>query len=1092
MPVPSVQSFLREQRPVSLLRFLRILSGILMMTSLLACILTFGDPHRQSVWSILQHHDNKIMPFDYFPTALDVFLAQAQLKSDVFGARLPPWYLPSTGPLLGLLGSTLLLFVGVTVLLPRWWIPAKVFLSFASWSDDASSTKADTPTHVLVRLPGDVGGSRRISSGSNAPMGDYAICAIQTCSTFDQDSDHPNVSYCHYHPYPTYFEHGFCRYYCDTATGHVIEGGPDLHLSLPLAQLLQWKGLVEVDDGSKKPSRSSSREQLLQVAKERFGPYAKWSLPQPTLGQALASRLSSPLVVVQLLGRLLNLLEEGISSSITQIFFTVGHHYWNARQAIVAAKELAAEVTMNNNEGDDLRVWVFRPSQERGQAPTLANKLSKKKSKASQKNPNTRKTQTVVSHSNEWQLLPTLDLLPGDVFVYPIHHVHNNKTRTSLREFPVDALLLQGQCITNEAVLTGESVPQTKIPVSAEMVNNSSSPDEAQEEEYLDMMGKHRSSILFAGTTILHSTAAEEQYQDTTDSPNPAPGIKCLVLRSGLYSSKGEIIRSLSAFKGYVGSVSNAQGDQDALRLMGCLSLFALASCISLFVAPSETPNSSFRRLIQCTRIAIASIPSDLPLALAAVTRSCAQRLRNDAQVVCSEPGSMLTAAQVEIVVFDKTGTLTADTQSLSKIVSCPRNHNTETGAEVSQSGIISPRYSPRVVLAGCQSLVLLDEQNNSKWVGDPLDLAALKFSRWTYNSSLDCYQGLLDDNDNDVDVPAAQACKLWQIKTFPFDANRRTSMALVLIELSDGQRGLFKVIKGSPDTLQTRLTLPNSTNKEDWYEMTTSKLDSEGSRTIAMGIKEVGDSDGLFHSLLPSSVGNETEYPLATLLDTVVRLARAKVANLSRAQLEDSEFDFAGFACFNAVIRPSTRRVIRSLRRGGVHVVMLTGDAMDAGILVAATAGLIDTAMPLIVLETNDSNHLVYRTIRLKSPSEKHTRSRLINKSKTKALTSRRLKELLAQRNKGKLTLAATGSAIDLSIMKHKKSMFGQMARNLNLLSLVARASPKQKQLLVQSLRDDCGKVILMCGKGFVVCLLLATVLLSHRFAASKRRRSQ
>ena len=50
----------------------------------------------------------------------------------------------------------------------------------------------------------------------------------------------------------------------------------------------------------------------------------------------------------------------------------------------------------------------------------------------------------------------------------------------------------------------------------------------------------------------------------------------------------------------------------------------------------------------------MASIPSGLPYALSAVARSCSAKLRGDSDVACSEPGSLLTAAEVDTIVFDK------------------------------------------------------------------------------------------------------------------------------------------------------------------------------------------------------------------------------------------------------------------------------------------------------------------------------------------------------------------------------------------------------------------------------------------------------
>jgi magnesium-transporting ATPase (P-type) len=421
----------------------------------------------------------------------------------------------------------------------------------------------------------------------------------------------------------------------------------------------------------------------------------------------------------------------------------------------------------------------------------------------------------------------------------------------------------------------------------------------------------------------------------------------------------------------------------------------------------------------------------------------------------------MLTAAQVDVVVFDKTGTLTADTQSLSRIVSYTAIPGKDYDKDDGHNQTSLSSHS--VVLAGCHSLVQLHHEGSPKWIGDPLDLAAFKYSQWSYNETLDCYQGPLVDSADDETMRNG---KLWQIKTFPFDPNRRVSTALVLVQLPNGERGFYKVIKGSPDTLQSRLNLANvSVHEDEWYGSMLFQLDSEGSRTIAMGMKEVTSDHALFHILVPNGLANESVCPVPALLDEVVRPARSLAASLSRSQLENSTFECAGFACFDAAIRPSTRRVLQSLRRGGVHVAMLTGDAMEAAILVAATAGLLDTKMSVVVLETASSNQLEYRTLRLTPPSRKHPKPRLELKANSKRLTPQRLKKLLTKHKSGNLTLAATGNAIELAMRYKDRSLFGLLAGNLDLISVVARASPKQKQSLVQSLRDRSGKVVLMCG---------------------------
>jgi magnesium-transporting ATPase (P-type) len=208
---------------------------------------------------------------------------------------------------------------------------------------------------------------------------------------------------------------------------------------------------------------------------------------------------------------------------------------------------------------------------------------------------------------------------------------------------PVDALVLEGQCLTNEAILTGESVSQVKVPL--DLPSDMSSDVSTQ--STLDLKAD-RSSILFAGTTMLRHGLNTQMSKDSD-------GMMCLALRTGTYSSKGQLVRALKGTENVVG-ISNAQADRDAMRLIAAMALFAGISCASLFARRDGKVAivSPFRRVVQCTHIVLASIPSSLPLALAAVARTCSRMLRIRSDVVCSEPGSLLTAAFVDTVVFDK------------------------------------------------------------------------------------------------------------------------------------------------------------------------------------------------------------------------------------------------------------------------------------------------------------------------------------------------------------------------------------------------------------------------------------------------------
>lgn len=65
-----------------------------------------------------------------------------------------------------------------------------------------------------------------------------------------------------------------------------------------------------------------------------------------------------------------------------------------------------------------------------------------------------------VLRNGFWRTVDSAELVPGDVY---------EVTDPSLTQFPCDSLLLSGDCIVNESMLTGESVPVSKIPMTDEV-----------------------------------------------------------------------------------------------------------------------------------------------------------------------------------------------------------------------------------------------------------------------------------------------------------------------------------------------------------------------------------------------------------------------------------------------------------------------------------------------------------------------------------------------------------------------------------------------------------------------------------------------
>ncbi|XP_023225621.1 probable cation-transporting ATPase 13A3 [Centruroides sculpturatus] len=102
------------------------------------------------------------------------------------------------------------------------------------------------------------------------------------------------------------------------------------------------------------------------------------------------------------------------------------------------------------------------------------------------------------------------ELVPGDVVILPKNSI----------TMECDAILISGNCVVNESMLTGESIPITKIPISND-------PSQI----YSPLI--HKRNTLFCGTEILHSRPCADQ------------SVKAVVYRTGFNTSKGELVRAI-------------------------------------------------------------------------------------------------------------------------------------------------------------------------------------------------------------------------------------------------------------------------------------------------------------------------------------------------------------------------------------------------------------------------------------------------------------------------------------------------------------------------------------------------------------------
>ncbi|KAI8915334.1 P-type ATPase-like protein [Powellomyces hirtus] len=252
-----------------------------------------------------------------------------------------------------------------------------------------------------------------------------------------------------------------------------------------------------------------------------------------------------------------------------------------------------------------------------------------------------------VFRHGHWRTMLSDDIVPGDVY---------EVTPGMLQVFPCDGVLLYGDCIVNESMLTGESVPVSKTPIKDVELRTMDIWEE-------DPASSSRMSkfFLFAGTKIIRVRAGGARSGTNTPNgsdsylPTTEPGALALAVRTGFNTTKGSLVRSMmfpkpNTFKFY----------RDSFRFIGVMAgiaglgfLGSLYNFVLLGVAPALI-------IIRALDLITIVVPPALPATMAIGTSFAIGRLRKG-DIYCTSPPRVNMCGKLDLIAFDKTGTLTEE-----------------------------------------------------------------------------------------------------------------------------------------------------------------------------------------------------------------------------------------------------------------------------------------------------------------------------------------------------------------------------------------------------------------------------------------------
>ncbi|XP_078522758.1 putative cation-transporting ATPase 13A4 [Lissotriton helveticus] len=295
---------------------------------------------------------------------------------------------------------------------------------------------------------------------------------------------------------------------------------------------------------------------------------------------------------------------------------------------------------------------------------------------------------TVSLKTGEHKEVESHNLVPGDVIILTGNKLY----------LPCDAVLINGSCIVDEGMLTGESVPVTKMPLPE--ADNSMPWKVYSGEDY-------KRHILFCGTNLIQSKASA------------SGSARAVVLQTGFNTAKGDLVRSIL----YSRPV-NFKLHRDAVRFIMCLAGFGLMSVIYSIVICIMAGKSAGETIVMAIIMMTIAVPPFLLAALAVGVMYAQKRLKNKG-IICFSPQRINLGGQVNIVCFDKTGTLTEDGLDLWGLV--PSGENSFQTVHRFSSGEALPWGPLLGALASCHSLMVID----GKLQGDPLDLKMFEGTYW-------------------------------------------------------------------------------------------------------------------------------------------------------------------------------------------------------------------------------------------------------------------------------------------------------------------------------------------------------------------------
>jgi len=528
-----------------------------------------------------------------------------------------------------------------------------------------------------------------------------------------------------------------------------------------------------------------------------------------------------------------------------------------------------------------------------------------------------------------WAQLPCADLCVGDVICVCISHDRNSDSDESHVLLAADAVMVQGNAVVDESLLTGESMPIQKFEVSTDSCDSNC---EASEDKKL---------FLFAGTQLLHATGGKNLPATVPD------GAIAVVAHVGPRSCRGGLLRTL-----LFGAPLKLAMHTEALLVLGLLFCIGALDFLLVNYSYSFTLSS----VISASFMVIAIISPLLSVAILGGQLASAQRLsavkekpspnaaathaneEDDEGDVCSnnfrifvrDIDRVALAGKLDVMCFDKTGTITksgldligfvpvsddgglggygADMQGLVPLLGGTASGAAAGGDGGGVKGVVAGivAKSPRMAVALAVTHTVSRLQ--TKLIGHQVELRMVEAT-----------EELGSTYSEDMKRVTMRDGEAWRTdKKWSFDHHTMTMSVITTREAASGDAGAEKAtmapaqesivcVKGSFEGISARCADPVSS---EWARAV-DKLSSAGCYVIAVALRSLSpaEAEGI------EALGRDTA---------------------------EAGLQFLGLIAFRNEPKADSAACLAQIQGGGIDTVMITGDSALTGIAIARNVGLV------------------------------------------------------------------------------------------------------------------------------------------------------